>query len=299
MTIYMTKVWGFGVPVGPLQFSLNGHRNSARDRLRPGDLVLLVGTQREPTPEEMRGRALGLMEPSREPVRSLDFDLKPDLEDWNEDGSYKWPYALLNRRAWRITGPRVLLKDISNRRFAMDAALGIVPLTPEEEAAVLALPREEVSLLEPTVRAQERLDPAAARRSSPPPSFNRRSIMQMRDRPASTYAMAILREGRLVGYKVGWAFDYVHRQRSFNKAALPALGGLAYEAVWHHRWDTAREAFRMEQQLLQRFEKQRHRDNHEVIVGVSKEGLGSAWTELIIAATGKREFAQVARSAGS
>jgi hypothetical protein len=280
--MYMTKVWGFGMPVGPLQFSLNGHRINAREKLKPGDLVLLVGTQSEPTPVELRGRVLGLMEPSREPVASLDFDLKPDPEDWNENNEYKWPYALLNRRAWQIVGPPVLLKDVSSRQFQMDAALGIVLLTSEEEQAVLALPREEASLLPPTMRAQERLDPAAARRASPPPTFNRRSIMQMRDRPASTYAMAVLSGERVVGFKIGWAFEYQSRQKTFNRAALPALGGLFYKPEWHHRWDTAREAFRMEQQLLRRFHDARHRDNHEVIVGVSRDGLGSAWTTLIV-----------------
>ena len=279
--VYLTKVWGFGEPVGPLQFSIPGFRDSARERLQPGDLVVLVGTKGKPTKVEDQGRLLGLMEPSTEPVRSLHFDLKPLPEDYNEDGTYKWPYALLNRRAWWITGTPVLLNDISDRGFQMDSALGIVPLTPDEAEAVLALPRVEAQLLQPTLHAQERLGgDRAARHSSPPPIFNRRSIMQMRDRPASTYAMEIVGASRSA-FKVGWAFDYGRRQRSFNQAAMPELGGLTYRSLLHQPWDSARQAFAMEQRVLKRFDADRHRANHEIIVGVTKDDLESAWALLI------------------
>ncbi len=43
--IFITKVWGFSPPVGPLQFSSDGWRRNAREVLKPGDLVVLVGTK--------------------------------------------------------------------------------------------------------------------------------------------------------------------------------------------------------------------------------------------------------------
>jgi hypothetical protein len=75
MTVYFTKVWSFDVPVGPLQFSTRGWRDRARQMLKGGDLVALVGTKGEPTADTDRGRLLGIMEPTTELVRSLDFDL--------------------------------------------------------------------------------------------------------------------------------------------------------------------------------------------------------------------------------
>src|SRR5690348_5207000 len=99
MTVFLTKVWGFGEPVGPLQFSSPTWRDKAGARLEPGDLVVLVGTKDEPTSGEERGRLLGLMEPTSEPVRSLDFQLARKAHDYDEDGRYRWPYGLLNKRA--------------------------------------------------------------------------------------------------------------------------------------------------------------------------------------------------------
>jgi len=45
---------------------------------------------------------------------------------------------LLNRRAWSLPD-QPLLTDISDRKFSMDSAQGIVPLNPEEEQRVRAL----------------------------------------------------------------------------------------------------------------------------------------------------------------
>ena len=42
--LYITEIWGFSAPSGPLQFSTNGWRNNARAALTLGDLVLIVGT---------------------------------------------------------------------------------------------------------------------------------------------------------------------------------------------------------------------------------------------------------------
>ncbi len=62
MAVFMTKVWGFEVPAGPLQIGQEGWRDRARDLLRPGDLVVLVGTQGNQTPPDQRGKIIGLME---------------------------------------------------------------------------------------------------------------------------------------------------------------------------------------------------------------------------------------------
>lgn len=290
MTIYMTKIWGFGSPASPLQFSGSGWRDSAVKRLKPGDLVILVGTQQEPTAVEEQGLVLGMMEPTSERVSSLDF-VQPDLPtDYDDDGVYRWPYGLLNRRAWKFDEPRTRFVDISQRKFNMDAAQGIVPLTEVEAAKVLALPYTEVPLLSSvaTIARIEGHD-AARRKGAPPPTTTRRGTMHMRRAPAYTYAMAIFtadelrRSGKATPtrFKIGWAFDWKARMRTFNHAAMPALGGLEYRIKEVHLWTTATEAFRMEQALLRKFDAKMHPNNREIVSGVRADDLALEWARLI------------------
>ena len=131
MTLFMTKVWGWGIPVGPLQFSTKGWRENALSQLNSGDQVVLVGTMGEQTQDNMKGRLLGVMEPTTEPVMSLDF-VEPRSPSDFVDGEYKWPFGLMNKRAWSLPD-QPSLSEISERKFSMDSAQGIVPLTPEEE----------------------------------------------------------------------------------------------------------------------------------------------------------------------
>ncbi len=257
----MTKVWGFDEPCGPLQFSTKGWRDRAREELKEGDLVVLVGTKGEETAFERQGRLLGIMEPTREIVSSLDFNLRTRPIDFDDGGNYRWPYGLLNRRAWKIVEPRPLLEEI----------------TTEEAAKVLQLPRQPIALLE-TVRTLLRTEgeEVAWRRSAPAPTTVRRGIMHLRRAAAYTYAMSI--EGASQEcFKIGWAFDYKARQRQFNLAALPELGGLRYKPRLFCPWDTARDAYRMEQAVLRHFDINRHPANREVVHGISYGLLERTW----------------------
>jgi len=281
--MYMTKVWGFSVPSGPLQFGANGRRESARQVLKPGDLVVLVGTKGPETSPEKQGRVLGMMEPTTEVVSSLDFDLQKREIDFDEEGNYRWPYGLLIRRAWKFEEPYHAFEDISSRPFGMDAASGIVALTDDEAAKVLSLPHTEVEVLSPVrARARTEGEERARRRGAPPPTTTRRGVMHMRRAPAYTYAMAVW--GAVAeAFKLGWAFDYRARQRTFNLAALPELGGIRYETRLQHLWDTAEQAFKMEQDLLRQFDAARHPANRE-IVQIEENQLQAAWIAYLMKA---------------
>ena len=117
MTIYMTKIWRLDPPVGPLQFSTQGWRDWARADLKPGDLVILVGTKTGNTDPSERGRLLGMMEPTTKVVSSLDFDMHKRPADFDDAGEYRWPYGLLNKKAWIFLEPRPLLEELSARDF--------------------------------------------------------------------------------------------------------------------------------------------------------------------------------------
>jgi hypothetical protein len=280
MAMYMTKVWGFSSPSGPLQFGINARCETARQILQPGDVVILVGTKAVPTSPEHRGRILGMMEPTTEVVSSLDFDLQTRREDFDEAGRYLWPYALLIRKAWEFERPYSLLEELSSRKFNMDAASGIVPLTNDEASRIAVLPRREIPILTP-VRALGRIEgqEKARRRGAPPPTTTRRGVMHMRRAPAYTYAMAI-RGARSESFKIGWAFDYRSRQRGFNLASMPQLGGLRYETRFEHLWDTAQQAFNMEQRLLRQFASTQHPSNREIIQ-ITEKALEAAWIEYL------------------
>jgi hypothetical protein len=280
MTMFLTKAWGFSSPSGPLQFGLGGKRESARQVLKPGDLVAVAGTKQEPTAPQDYGRLLGIMEPTTEPVASLDFDIETFPHDF-VNGEYKWPYALIIRRAWMfVDGPR--LNQVSSRRFNMDAASGIVPLNAEEEARILQLPRTEVPVLT-SLKIQARLEGAevARLRNAPPPSTMRSGIMHLRRAPAYTYAMQIDGASELA-FKIGWAFNYTARARDFNLYAMPSLGGLSYRVIYFELWETARKAFQMEQHLLKSFDNKRHPTNREILTGISRAQVDFAWSDSVL-----------------
>jgi hypothetical protein len=218
MTMFLTKVWGFSVPCGPLQFSLAGWRDRARDMLSNGDLVVLVGTKEAPTDSAERGRVLGIMKPTKEPVMSLDFQLETFSHDFNDEGEYKWPYALINNRAWLLLD-RPLLDEVTSRSFNMDAAAGIVPLHDAETNHILTLRREEIEVLKP-IGVQARLEgyEVARRRNTPPPTTKRTGIMHVRHAPAYTYAMEV-RGAAITAFKIGWAFNY--NVRAHNSIFIP------------------------------------------------------------------------------
>lgn len=283
MTVYMTKTWGFGSPSGPLQFSTNGWRTNARGVLQPGDLVVIVGTKGDETDIDEQGRILGLMEPTRHIVSSLDYDLARGPQDYDAAGNYKWPFGLELMRAWQFDDPRPLLTEITQRRFHMDSAQGIVPLGPAEASAILALPRSEVGLLS-SIAARARVEGASAarRKAAPPPTTERRGVMHMRRAPAFTYAM-IIEGARADAFKIGWAFDWEQRERHFNHSSMPALGGLRYKTRFHQLFATARDAFRMEQALLRHFDGRRHRDNVEIVSPLTVDELDRAWIDYLVA----------------
>jgi hypothetical protein len=276
MKLFLTKVWGWDAPVGPMQFSTSGWRDNALRQLEPGDRVVLVGTMGDQTPEDMKGRILGVMEPSREPVMSMDFAVRARPGDF-VDGEYKWPVGLMNLHAWSLP-ERPKLTQISDRKFSMDSAQGIVPLTDDEAVRILALEWSAEALLQPTAQAQARMAKkhGAAKRTAPQPTTSRRGVMHMRRAPAYTYAMKVV-GARPDAFKVGWAFDFKLRARQFNHAAMPGLGGLEYKPFRFHLWDTARQAYAMEQALLSHLSDRLHKDNREIVQGLSDDALDTAW----------------------
>jgi hypothetical protein len=82
-----------------------------------------------------------------------------------------------------------------------------------------------------------------------------------------------------VAFKIGWSFDFKQRADQFNHAAMPDLGGLEYVPFRFHLWDTARQAFHMEQRLLGCLDKHRSTSNHEIILDVTAKEIEAVWIQ--------------------
>jgi hypothetical protein len=287
MTTFITKVWGFDNPCGPLVFNSPGWRTNAAERLRPGDRVIMVGTMGEETAPENRNRVMGMMEPSTEPVAAIDFII-PDQSNrrfFRDDGSYRWPFGLLNFRAWEFE-PGLFLADVAPRdgnQFGSAAAAGIVPLTTEEESRVLSHPHFEVPLLT-SLRTDNRLfgEDEARRRNAPPPAEGaRRGIMHMRTGMAHVYWFRLVAGNRIAGHKIGWAFDYRQRLSQFRAVSLSRLGGLRYQAHRFQTFETARLAFKVEQGILKTFDPHRYLFNREVMTGITTPQIETVWNRYV------------------
>lgn len=151
---------------------------------------------------------------------------------------------------------------------------------------MLAHPHHEIALLR-SISTDRKLygEDEARRRNAPPPTEGvRRSIMHMRGGTAYVYWFRLVTNGKIVGHKIGWAFDWKQRLRQFNTVALSALGGLRYKVRNVQQLDTARLAFHVEQKMLRTFDGHRHRSNREVLTGIKTEAIEEVWKSCIVAA---------------
>jgi hypothetical protein len=290
MTMFVSKVWGFDNPCGPLVFNLRGWRDNSAGRLKRGDRVILVGTKGEETADKDRNRVLGMMEPSTIHVATSDFALSipNDSRMFRADGTYRWPFGLLNYRSWEFA-PGLFLDAVAPRQgnpFGSAAAAGIVPLTADEESRVLAHPLHEIPLLKPSISADRKLygDQAAKKRGAPVPTEGvRRGIMHMRDASASVYWFQLVLDGKIVGHKIGWAFEWRRRLQLFNSVSLSPLGGLLYKVHRVQEFDKARQAFNVEQRILRNLDQQRHPGNREVLTGIAPAKIDEVWDRVVTA----------------
>lgn len=288
--MFVSKVWGFDNPCGPLVFNSAGWRNNAVERLQPGDRVILVGTWGKDTVQADRNRVLGMMEPSKEQIATSDLPL-PNPNDkrfFRSDGTYRWPFGLLNIRAWEFA-PGLFLDAVATNarsRFGSAAAAGIVPLTPDEEARVLSHPFHEIDLLK-SINTDRKLfgEQEAKRRGAPVPTEGvRRGIMHMRSAPAYVYWFQLSINGKVVGHKIGWAFEWKRRLGQFNSVSLSALGGLLYQPKEVQLFATARIAFSVEQGLLMALDQNRHHDNREILAQITTPKLQEVWDKYVVSA---------------
>ena len=103
---FWTKVWSR--PSAPerdaLLFRFSGWRDRSLAMLSPGDIVVYLTSDATESDPMVRGRVAGAVEIAGEPILAADVGLteNPPATHLNEEGRYRWPYAITIRRAWHV-----------------------------------------------------------------------------------------------------------------------------------------------------------------------------------------------------
>jgi len=251
MAMYVTKVWGFVSQDWPLvTFSREGTRDRLRGLWQPGDTMLFVGTQNEPTEPDDRGRVLGYAEFTSIPVPTREV-VHPELLRDNGD---KWPFALVIVRAWRILSPPLfkdLLPESAARAPGITLASGFDLLTGEEESRVrtLQVVDEPIPLTPAAERAAAKTDLIAwlKRRRGPSPPEEGSYTATRRSQLAKTYLLEWTSHNLM---KIGWAIDPQARALHLSEPLVPEITGERWRVVLTEDWEDERAAHLMEQSFI-------------------------------------------------
>jgi hypothetical protein len=212
--MYATKVWGFASADWPLiTFSKEGVRNRLAKQWQPGDTMLLIGTQQEPTDVQDRGKILGYVEFTSIPVLTRNI-VAPEILAIHGD---KWPYALLCTESWKLEDPPVFkefLPEVAAKNPGMTLAIGYTELPPEEEMHIRQLPvhHETLPRNEDAQRAVDQTNLTAALRSGGrgPVTFTGTYEVTRHSAPAETYLLQHRTNDSKVPkmMNVGWAYNH-------------------------------------------------------------------------------------------
>ncbi|CAO4145459.1 hypothetical protein LPLAFNJD_LOCUS1946 [Methylorubrum aminovorans] len=254
MRIFAKRFYGFDPLTRPVvAFGKEGNRDALITASSPGDLIVYVGTQGEPTVEAERGRLLGIAEFARVAVDARDLIDPATLRpfDLNPDGSLAWPKGLPILRAWRFQEPRLKLLDILREQLTYEATVRAVELDEVDTRAVLALPREEAVVpAHPVIERLTRLNDALGHgrpTTGPVPVIWTGVVSRDVGSEAWTYAM---RFGRRNVWKVGHAQDTAVRLAQLNLHVPYEELGEKWELKLRQRWPDSVQAYAMEQRVF-------------------------------------------------
>ncbi|MCR9280330.1 MAG: hypothetical protein NXH99_01470 [Rhodobacteraceae bacterium] len=252
MKLFGTRVWGFGFARLPLAtFGTKGHVDRLLRLADRGDRVVFVGTQTDRTEPQNRGKILGMAEIGFEPLRTLDFAERAELDerDFDVSGNFKFPHAVALTRAWRFEPPPLLTQTISEQ-LAMVATSGVQEIDdPADVAAILALRAFEIKLPQlPALEHMRRLNDALRNTSGPRPTDVSYEGNRSIEGEAWTYA---LRFGQRGVWKIGWAVDIIKRCKEINQHIPIELDLEQWNIAFQQRMESRDAAYDMEQRVLE------------------------------------------------
>lgn len=297
MNIFLTKAYGFNESSShtwPLAFSQEGDRQRALGLLEEGDRVIIGTTKTKEVREDLKGKALGIVVPTKECLNTLDFEgVTKEEHKLNAKNQFKWPLCLSLREAWEIPS-RPLLSDLFEghseflRQYGRSLSRQIHKIPEEVKRKVMDLKLNHVPLPQlrepPEFLSEEAFGSSRrSRKSGPPPSYSR-SKFEIEEGPAYTYVFEVSGADKK-SYKIGMSKDWRRRLNEFNHHSMPNLGGLNYVLVFEKKLDSREKAYKMEQRLLERFGNHQNPSNHEIITDISEDQLRSAWNDLVLELT--------------
>jgi hypothetical protein len=103
--VWIKAFWGFDPEnEGFLGFTREGDRTRIFEDFEPGDLILIYGTKGRQTAKKDRGKTLGFLEVTPEPVNWRSRISETALRWKREQNALeKWNFAMPVQRAWRVT----------------------------------------------------------------------------------------------------------------------------------------------------------------------------------------------------
>lgn len=253
MKIFVTRVWGFDPENWPLvTFNLEGNRDKLLKQSAPGDRIVFVGTLREPTPDAMRGRLLGMAEIGRIPIDTEDFlaERAKRKQDFDQAGQFRWPKAVPMVSAWRFE-PSPMLLDVVEEQLPYHATPQAVALSAKDAEAIIALDTVAVKLPDLEVLNKQRLLRNALDQANPTtglrPTTSSHQVIRNAERPACTYAF---RFGNTNVWKIGHTVNVTERLKQVNWHIPSEVIQEKWQAVFRQAWKSETEAYEMEQRVL-------------------------------------------------
>ncbi|MEZ5690473.1 MAG: hypothetical protein R3D71_02270 [Rickettsiales bacterium] len=253
MKIFATRTWGFRPETYPvISFVREGDRDKLLKESEIGDVILIVGTQGEPTEENERGRLLGIAQIGRIAVDTLtvldESEIRP--HDYDAHGNYRWPKALAMTRAWYFPS-KPLLKDVLAQQLPYNATTQAVLLNEDDTSAIMALQAEEALIPETEAVAKLKKLESALLRGKPtrgviPSAWSSRVVREL-GRKSVTYA---LRYGKSDCWKIGHTVDVKQRLSDINKHIPYEITGEKWELFRTQSWENETLAYEMEQGLF-------------------------------------------------
>jgi len=283
MKIFATRVWGFHPPTWPLvTFSGEAIANNLLRASSADDIVVFVGTLKEPTQERDRGRLLGFCQFGRHLIDSLDVLQEENLSpEHYEKGEFKWPKALVMSRAWVFDDePLPELKKVFEKQLPFQAMSQAVRLSEYDSEVVENLKATEVEIPETEALSKIRRLNVALSRPSPTtgvfPSAWKSLVERQLGKRASTY---LLRFGKSNCWKVGWALEPKERLSDINKHVPHEVIDQKWNLHMWQPWPDEKMAFDMEQRVLKGATKFRSTGERMLC---SQQEIESIWTSNLI-----------------
>lgn len=268
---FFTYVWGSpGNPAWPLTFATKAARKHAQANLGEGDLVFTVGTKGEPTPQEERGKVLGVFRASDFEVNTQDYDL-PRNPNREFDGVLRFPHALHPIQVWEVLDGEAYFSQLVGPLTPghhLQAQSKLVELESGIAEPLLKLRRKEVMPLEPSTGFGRGL--VAQKKSKLAPKHEGEYSGSFREHDVWYVYILALRDKhrRTLAVKVGYSSDPSSRAAAMDRALAGEVTGLSWCVVGQQPTATEDTARAVEQALLNKHRQKCLQSNGEVLAGV-------------------------------